>query len=96
MMHNELSKRAELHKLVQHTLHYEWDPIGIVDMEGPEDEYHAYAEQVYRQLLQRWEPQRIADYLHQIATVHIGMTKTRYDLSLSVANKLALASKDFL
>lgn len=95
-MQNELNKRAELHKLVQHTLHHEWDPIGIVDMNGPEDEYHAYAEQVYRQLLQRWEPKRIADYLHQIATEYIGMTTTRYELSLNVASKLSEAAKDFL
>jgi len=63
--------------LVQTTLHNDWDPIGIVELNGPADEYYAYAEQVFLQREQRWEPKRIADYLHQIATEYIGMKTTR-------------------
>lgn len=74
--------------LIQSTLQNEWDPIGLGG-HGPEDEYHSYALQVYGQLVQGWERDRIADYLHQIATVHMGLPKTPYQLSLRVATRLA-------
>ena len=91
-----LNKKQSLLILVRSTLHHEWDPIGMVELNGPEDEYHAYADQVFSQLVHGWEPKRIADYLHQIATEYIGMKKTAYQLSLDVANKLSAASKDYL
>ncbi len=79
------NRKQELLKLIRSTLRQEWDP-----------EYYAYADQVFSRLIQRWEPAKIADYLHQIATEHIGMKATRYQLSLEVANKLSEASQEYL
>lgn len=95
-MPKELTKTQQFYLLVQTTLHNDWDPIGIVELNGPEDEYYAYAEQVFLQIEQGWEAGRIADYLHNIATEYIGMKNTPYELSLKVAKKLSEASRQYL
>lgn len=90
-----LNKKQSLLILVRSTLHQEWDPIGIFEINGPFDEYHAYADQVFSQLIHRWEPARIAGYLHQIANEYMGL-ETPYQLSLDVATKLSEASQEYL
>ncbi len=74
--------------LVQTTLHQEWGPIGIVELNGPEDEYHAYANQVYRQLLQRWEPAR--------TTCIKSPPNTSARKRRPTPNKLSAASKEYI
>lgn len=50
----------------------EWDPIGIRDREGYQDEYDAYVGVVYTKLMdERASEGEIAKYLHDVAVRRI-------------------------
>ena len=56
---------AELEAL-KRLLFQEWDPIGVSDCEGAEDEYDRYARQVFTILAEGAEPQAVASYLNWV------------------------------
>lgn len=64
---------AKLHKLVQHTLLHEWDPIGVAGDEGCENEYYAYRDGVMRCIAAGHEDLAAA-YLLTAASFTIGMS----------------------
>jgi hypothetical protein len=56
----------------------QWDPIGIGDAPGAEDEYDAYADRAYVMLMEEEASARqIAAYLLDTATGHIGLSNSR-------------------
>jgi hypothetical protein len=67
-----------------------WDPIGIKDLQGPEDEYDRYVIDVTSMILNHRTSEQIADYLHQIANEWICMP-TQRDVSANVAKMLSEA-----
>lgn len=66
----------------------EWDPIGVQDVEEAEDEYDAYADEVWRKLLKEIATEDIAAYLHRTATDHMGLRNFRYERSAAIADRL--------
>ena len=78
---------------VQELLLQEWDPIGIVAMEGPTDEYDSYA----AELVQSGETRtgEIAQYLAEIrfAWMSLGAFPIQQN-EWDVAEKLAAVLKD--
>lgn len=54
-----------------------WDPIGVQDEPNAQDEYDAYVGKVYMMLMdERASTDAIFDYLHGIATEHMGLRPT--------------------
>ena len=52
-----------------------WDPIGVRDLSGAEDEYDAYVGKVYVMLMDEGATaEAIAAYLFDIAIRHMGLT----------------------
>jgi hypothetical protein len=56
-------------------LFWQWDPIGVNDLfPWSYDEYDNYAGPVVTQLENGADAMEIARYLHQVATVHMGLS----------------------
>ena len=54
-----------------------WDPIGVRDIAGAEDEYEAYAAQIYVMMGERnFSKDDLVKYLYQTATGHMGLPAT--------------------
>lgn len=54
-------------------LHYEWDPIGVSDVEGAEGEYDHYLPELYELICKDADKKVLFDYLWQIETQHMGL-----------------------
>jgi hypothetical protein len=54
--------------LIKALLLHEWDPIGVSDCEGAEDEYDTYALQVVKMLGEDADADAIAQYLTWVVT----------------------------
>ena len=68
---------AESRARVREVLMEEWDPIGVRDIPGAEDEYDGYVGKVYVMLMDaRVSEQALENYLFETATTHIGMPAT--------------------
>jgi hypothetical protein len=52
----------------------EWDPIGVRDIPGAEDEYDAYIPEIYSLLVNQSSEKEIFAYLWQLETEHMGLT----------------------
>jgi hypothetical protein len=60
---------------VREVLMEHWDPIGVKNSPGAEDEYDAYVGKIYVMLIdERATPEAITDYLYDIATNYMGLT----------------------
>jgi hypothetical protein len=69
---------------VRQVLMQNWDPIGVKDMSGAEDEYDAYVGNAYVMLMdERATAEAIAAYLFNIATNHMGLSDTAAILECS-------------
>lgn len=73
---------------IRKALFQEWDPIGVRDLCGPEDEYDSYVMPLYELLLQRSPVQRIFEYLWWLETEHMGLPGDR-QRTLHFAERLA-------
>jgi hypothetical protein len=77
----------------------EWDPIGINAPDGgPKDEYDRYADRAYVMLMHEGRSAKeIADYLHYIASEHMGLgaSQSGRDLAGAIADKLVALRSDF-
>ncbi len=87
-MSNRKQKATEIQEKIRQVLLRDWDPIGVRDMTGPEDEYDAYIGGVYRLLASGASEHQITDYLYQIETNRMGLDGNREGLK-DVAEKLA-------
>jgi hypothetical protein len=54
-----------------------WDPIGVCEEPGAQDEYDEYADHVVGQLFSGATDDEIADYLHRVATENMGLPHRR-------------------
>ena len=66
----------------------EWDPIGVSGIEGAEDEYDSYINDVLVLLGNKASEQEFFDLLWSIETDHMGLTGDR-GLTQKIANKLS-------
>jgi hypothetical protein len=51
----------------------EWDPIGVSNMPGAQDEYDAYVPEVAQLISKTASVEEIFSYLWQLETEHIGL-----------------------
>lgn len=75
MITHHLQHNEELHWRVDEVLHYLWDPIGVSGIPLARNEYQSYVPQVVRLLNENASPERIADYLYEIATRRMGISE---------------------
>ncbi len=69
----------------------EWDPIGVNDCGGPNDEYNTYADKAYVMLIHEGRSaSEIADYLYYISSEYMGLGKSARlrKLASMIAEKL--------
>ena len=60
---------------IERVLREVWDPIGILDLGGPEDEYDGYAGPIYSMLFSKGaSADALASHLLQVAINDMGMT----------------------
>lgn len=67
-------EEAELYKRLDEILHFKWDPIGISGEPGARDEYYSYLSEAYFITQKNNFTNKLADYLHDVATKKIGVT----------------------
>ena len=65
---------AELTSMVRVALWRDWDPIGINDLGGPDDEYDSYVGSVCSLLFSGADIHKIRKHLSQIETVNMGLS----------------------
>jgi hypothetical protein len=74
----------ELYRRTDEVLHYVWDPIGVSTAPEARDEYHSYLPQVFGLLKANADAERIASYLTEIATTHMGLEQDHgHDLEVA-------------
>jgi hypothetical protein len=75
---NKLSpEQNELYKRTDEVLHYIWDPIGVSDSPYARDEYWGYLPQVFGKLLENEPRENIVEYLLEIETENMGLSKNK-------------------
>jgi hypothetical protein len=68
---------AAVHERADEILQYMWDPIGVGHMPEARDEYSSYVPQVVRLLIEERSQQDLVRYLHDIESVHMGLSVTQ-------------------
>lgn len=61
---------------VDEVLHSIWDPIGVREIPQARDEYQSYVPKVAGFLLEHKKKAELEDYLHWLATEHMGLSDT--------------------
>ena len=86
--HDAMQQRARVVQgAIGNLLLKEWDPIGIADVPGAEDEYDGYVGRVYRVLASGASPQAVAEFLWAIER-DMGLKRSGLHELLPVAKKL--------
>lgn len=85
-----MQKTIERHLIIRKILMEDWDPIGVANIEGTEDEYDGYIADLQSLLDKNATLGDIADYLYQIETEHMGLSGSK-DHAKSVAEKLIIS-----
>jgi hypothetical protein len=72
-------KNAALFEQIDQILWNDWDPIGVNDSNEATDEYRGYVPHLVKLKLEGADAIKIANHLHHIETVNIGLSgnKTR-------------------
>jgi len=87
-----MDPRQQLWITVDRLLWEEWDPIGVNDYGGPDDEYRGYVPELIDLLIRDASTQEIADRLSDIATKQMDLFDNK-EHHMTTANKLkALAT----
>jgi hypothetical protein len=76
----------------------EWNPIGVNSLDGPQDEYDAYADRAYVMLtLEGRSADEIGYYLNWVGSEHMGLgpRQSLQDLAAAVADKLVALRPSF-
>jgi hypothetical protein len=68
-------KMAASLRTIRDILIRDWDPIGVRELRGAEDEYDAYVMPIYQLLRQSPSEAALTDHLYQIETKHMGLTR---------------------
>ena len=82
------NRLREVKRQIRKVLLEEWDPIGIVDMGGPEDEYDAYIGPIFTALSKRSNQREVADLLRKIEMERMEYASENSDHLLQVAQSL--------
>ena len=86
-MPNQKLPPKQMIDAVREVLLRKWDPIGIQDEPLAQDEYDSYVLVVCRLIIENRGKAVIADHLHQLVTVNMGLTGN-YNHCLTVADAL--------
>ena len=62
-----------VYKKIDELLWFEWDPIGVNDIEEVRDEYQSYTPQIFSLKINGADKETIAKYLNKIATDNMGL-----------------------
>lgn len=67
---------SHLLSAIQHVLWREWDPIGVRDLGGPDDEYDSYASEIYAMFQSSTKSTvlEITIYLDRVETENMGLS----------------------
>lgn len=80
-------KKSELWIKVDKILWEDWDPIGVNDYGGPDDEYRDYVSSIIKLLESDVNESKITKLLHQHANVNMGLN-TRLAEHEEIAKKI--------
>ena len=83
-----------LYSEVDWILWNDWDPIGINDYGGPNDEYRGYVPETYRLLKENKIDIEIANHLERIVIERIGLN-SNFEESLRIARLLIKAKQNY-
>jgi hypothetical protein len=72
-MPNPTDKACIYREAIRVALLHEWDPIGIAECSGAQDEYDSYVEPIYELLVTRQPESEILRYLRWVETDRIGL-----------------------
>jgi hypothetical protein len=67
-------RARQIQESIRAVLLHDWDPIGIQDEPGAQDEYDSYVGGVYRLLASGASEEEIVEHLWQIETVTMGLS----------------------
>lgn len=70
---NTSPKDKELLQRIDEVLYYRWDPLSVSDSPAARDEYESYVPRVFQLLKSTADGSEVADYLHWLATEHMGV-----------------------
>jgi hypothetical protein len=79
--------KKKLYTNVDKILWEDWDPIGINDDGGPEDEYRGYVPSIIKLLDEGADESKLAKLLHEHATINMGLSSNLTD-HFEIAAKL--------
>jgi hypothetical protein len=75
--HPDKYQSREIRKAIREVLMAEWDPIGVRDLSGPEDEYDVFVGTVYLLLVREdVSADQIEAHLLDAATGRLGLPRT--------------------
>lgn len=72
--------KTELREMVRQCLLNDWDPIGIRDFPGAQNEYDAHVDGVCSLLLDGADAYKLCHYLTHIKTVNMGLSAPGTDV----------------
>jgi hypothetical protein len=76
-MADHQERARKYHQAIRTALLREWDPIGVAETPGAQDEYDSYVASVYKLLIQRSPVSRIFEYLWWLETEHMALVGDR-------------------
>ncbi|MFC0878794.1 hypothetical protein ACE01N_19520 [Saccharicrinis sp. FJH2] len=82
-----------LHSEIDSILWHDWDPIGVNDYGGPDDEYRSYVPEIYKMLIDSKTELEIAKHLDCIVTDRMGLY-SNLDKSKRIAKLLIRAKRN--
>lgn len=71
--HMKLKPPPDGYAQIRELVRTKWDPIGVGQTPGAEDEYDAYVPEIYSLLLNRASSEELFSYLWQLETEHMGL-----------------------
>jgi len=94
MPHKNAKQMRDFISRTDKILFEEWDPIGINNFPEASDEYSSYAPGLLR-IAMRGNVNTVADQLHQISSVHMGLSGNSRLNDLVIAQKLVDLASQF-
>jgi hypothetical protein len=82
------ARAREVQESIRQVLLHDWDPIGVAEEPGAQDEYDSYIGGVYRLLASGASAQEIADHLWEIESDRMGLSRPDPSALLPVARRL--------
>jgi hypothetical protein len=84
----DIDKIAEIHRQIDSMLLHDWDPIGVSDVPGAQDEYRSYCRGVYDVAVRTRSARAVADHLHRIEQERMGLSFRSASALIPVAEKI--------